>query len=447
MSTMRAWDSEQVRSELTKAAATPNVDAALRRLILGAVDDASIKKLLREERDGVLDGEGLSAATLLYERADAAVLQTLLGLVDVGPERLKVLRRLAGFSDETLSALLGLGDVGPERLKVLRRFGDVEPGRVPLLARLAHLPDESFIALARLAHVGASRLERISRFARMPEPWLHSVSKAGALPSALIDKLLAIGRRGPQMVESLTALSQVQTPEMLKQAAPILGRATIIEDLCISAATTDWQSESSYLAAYDQAAKISAWGTDVRWRVYTLIQCAKEAALLDGHFVECGVDRGGTAMAVVTALGPDAFKNRRFFLFDTFRGLVADQLTEDEVVLRSQENRFPDVWPLVQSTFAGFDAVQLVRGVLPHSLDQYDGGPIAYLHIDLNAKKPEVETVEALWHLVQPGAPVIFDDYGFPGHREQKQAIDQLGERLGYLVTMLPTGQGLVRKR
>ena len=90
--------------------------------------------------------------------------------------------------------------------------------------------------------------------------------------------------------------------------------------------------------------------------------------------------------------------------------------------------------------------MKIHRGFLPESL-----GPlpekIAWLHIDLNAAKPEVETLEVLFERVVPSGIVILDDYGWLVLDAQKNAEDQFFAQRGYEVLELPTGQGMVVKR
>ena len=44
------------------------------------------------------------------------------------------------------------------------------------------------------------------------------------------------------------------------------------------------------------------------------------------------------------------------------------------------------------------------------------------------------------------GAPVVFDDYAWRGHEEQKAGIDVFARAQGTEVLTLPTGQGLLLK-
>ena len=57
-----------------------------------------------------------------------------------------------------------------------------------------------------------------------------------------------------------------------------------------------------------------------------------------------------------------------------------------------------------------------------------------------------MEAIRYFWPKLAAGAPVVLDDYAFKGHDLQKQAIDQLGNELGFEVLSLPTGQGLIIK-
>ena len=174
---------------------------------------------------------------------------------------------------------------------------------------------------------------------------------------------------------------------------------------------------------------------------------ARLACCKPGDFVECGVDTGGTARAVMAYLGDAGFSDRRFFLFDTFRGLVRDQLTEEEKgTSLIKEERYPDVLDRVRENFADKPFVRIVTGAVPETLSAFGGEAVAYLHIDMNVSLPEVEALRFFWPKLSPGAPVIFDDYGFPHHHPQREALDAVAADLGVEIMMLPTCQGLLFK-
>ncbi len=219
------------------------------------------------------------------------------------------------------------------------------------------------------------------------------------------------------------------------------------EDGAASIADANWLEDPRFVDAYHAGKAISVWVRDIRWRAYVLMNCADRATRLEGDFVECGVDRGGTATCVINYVGCEAFADRKFYLFDTFQGLVADQLTDDEKsVTRIVEDRYPDVLEQVRKNFDPYDFTEIVPGPVPDTLGSFVGEKVAYLHIDMNVAYPECAALEFFWPMLSAGAPVIFDDYGFPSHKHQRDALDQLAKKLGSTILMLPTCQGLMWK-
>jgi FkbM family methyltransferase len=97
--------------------------------------------------------------------------------------------------------------------------------------------------------------------------------------------------------------------------------------------------------------------------------------------------------------------------------------------------------------FATCPEISVHRGYLPEALQGRAPDSIAWLHIDLNAAIPEVQTLEVLFDRLVPSGIVILDDYGWLVLRGQKDAEDRFFARRGYQVLELPTGQGMVVKR
>lgn len=265
-----------------------------------------------------------------------------------------------------------------------------------------------------------------------------------------INKALLRVSSMPEEVRMILREISVDAPEVLKKIgffAHLFRRTTYWEDLFASRATAAWLEDEKFKRSYNAGAKISVWGNDIRWRVYTLLQAAVLANRVEGDFVECGTDRGGTAMCVIDYVGIDAFHDRDFFLFDTFAGLDHELMTTKEKELsRLTEDRYPDVFELVSKTFSENSFVKIVRGPIPKTLPEFKGNKVAYLHIDMNVALPERAAFEYFWPMLSPGAPVIFDDYAFPFHVEQKKSLDEAAAALGTTIMMLPTGQGICWK-
>ena len=64
----------------------------------------------------------------------------------------------------------------------------------------------------------------------------------------------------------------------------------------------------------------------------------------------------------------------------------------------------------------------------------------------MNCTAPEIAAVNYFWDYMVPGGLVVLDDYGFPGHLEQKKAMDRFAQQRGVLIASFPTGQGLIVK-
>lgn len=192
----------------------------------------------------------------------------------------------------------------------------------------------------------------------------------------------------------------------------------------------------------------------IAWRLHTLVWAARSALRLPaGDFVECGVFQGDMSYVVYHAAGV-AGSGRAMHLFDSFEGIDPQRvlpgeygLLGDYVAFANSQYARAGLYETVVERFSDTPEVHLHRGFLPEALIGHAPDRIAWLHIDLNAAKPEVETLEALFDRVVPCGMIILDDYGWQVFRSQKDAEDAFFAARGYPVLELPTGQGLVVKR
>lgn len=224
---------------------------------------------------------------------------------------------------------------------------------------------------------------------------------------------------------------------------------TYNQDGLVTMHSTEALRADAFLEAYRAAKATGSWSgplgqADIHWRAHVVCWVGRQASRLPGDFVECGVARGGTAVLLLEYLGEAAFRERRFFLYDTFRGLDPSRSSARE--LEQTEGYYVDCYEDVRRLLAGRSCVRIIRGSLPDTLD--DGAPerVSYLHIDLNAAEPERRTLEFFWDRLVPGAMVLFDDYGWVACAAQKSAIDEVLRNRGVEALTLPTGQGLAMK-
>lgn len=147
-------------------------------------------------------------------------------------------------------------------------------------------------------------------------------------------------------------------------------------------------------------------------------------------------------------------RDRTFWLIDSFAGIDVGRLTENERKAgrvayndRSLRAGFYEIAPeAVIRNFSEWPRVEVVQGTLPDCLARVPLRGIAFVHMDLNAVVPEIETLALLWPSISSGGIVLVDDYGFFGFPAHKAAYDAFAAERGIDVLQLPTGQGIIVK-
>jgi hypothetical protein len=214
----------------------------------------------------------------------------------------------------------------------------------------------------------------------------------------------------------------------------------------------DFMRDGRFLDAYRVGMENGRPGTQVEWRVHVALWCATQAMRLQGDFVECGVHTGILSGAVMTWLDFARLAPRKFYLFDTWQGIPAEQVSEDErrfgVLEMNRKYQNGDALHAdVVKKFSRWPNAVVVRGRVPDSLSAMADAPkVAYASIDMNVAAAEMAAADFLWPRLVPGAPMLLDDYGWAAHANQKAAWDAWAQRAGVMILSLPTGQGLVMK-
>jgi len=210
-----------------------------------------------------------------------------------------------------------------------------------------------------------------------------------------------------------------------------------------------FMKDNRFVKAFKRGAAATQTDTQDYWRVHVALWCASHAANLNGDFVECGVWRGLLSSAIMEYLDWNIL-GRKFFLFDTFRGMDEHQLKDEEIlkgnIAHWRKHYQEDVYADVVKNFAEFKNVTIIRGSVPDTLDSVEIGPICYLSIDMNNSAPEIAAANHFWDRLVPGAPILLDDYGFVSYEVQSRAFDDWAAQRNLPILALPTGQGLMIK-
>lgn len=207
----------------------------------------------------------------------------------------------------------------------------------------------------------------------------------------------------------------------------------------------DFVDKAPFRAAYARAIQANGKDHHMRWRAHVALWVARQAARLPGDFVECGVSTGFLASAIMHDLGWNG-RNKRFWLFDTWEGLDAGEITEAEKAA-GRLAWYADVsFDRVKANFAEFDRVEMVRGSVPASLETVAIEQVCYLSLDMNCVGPEIAAAAHFWPRIVPGGFMLLDDYAYAGYEAQHAAFDGFAAESGFDILTLPTGQGLAIK-
>lgn len=225
------------------------------------------------------------------------------------------------------------------------------------------------------------------------------------------------------------------------------GAVTYRADGLITSSNCDFINEPRFKKAYAAAAATNPWPNfTLQWRVYTVCWLANHVKKLEGDFVECGVNTGAYSIAIINYTNFDQLK-KKFYLLDTFEGLVENLITieEKKLGIHNYLGSYKNVLDGVKKTFEGHH-VEIIKGAVPDTLPLCKAEKIAYLSIDMNCVEPEIAAANFFWDKIVPGGVIVLDDYGFSQHINQKIAFDNFAKEKNISILSLPTGQGIIFK-
>ena len=223
---------------------------------------------------------------------------------------------------------------------------------------------------------------------------------------------------------------------------------TYTNDLLYTFHNADFIKEKKFAEAYDLVKKIGGQlleNYDIQWRIHVVCWAAKHAAQLEGDFVDCGVYSGFSPRAICHFVDFEKL-NKTYYLMDTFAGLDDRYSTEYELQ-RNKKLGYTavDLYEQVKETFKDYKT-KIIKGAIPDTLPQADCEKVAFLSIDMNTEKPEIDALEYFWPKMVSGGIIVLDDYGYPGCLNQKLAHDKFAASKGVMVLSMPTCQGLIIK-
>lgn len=178
-------------------------------------------------------------------------------------------------------------------------------------------------------------------------------------------------------------------------------------------------------------------------RLWSLLGAVRHVTSLGlpGDFVECGVWRGGSVMAMASELKRLGVSDRRIWLYDTFAGMT-DPTAEDveagsgvtarEMLATTEVGDGNNVWCVagradveanVRSTGYPDSLLRFVEGDVSATLLESAPEQIALLRLDTDWYASTRSELEILYPRLVPGGVCILDDYGHWGGA--RKAVDE----------------------
>jgi len=208
-----------------------------------------------------------------------------------------------------------------------------------------------------------------------------------------------------------------------------------------------FRQNPDFLKAYAKGIDLLDYDPKSYYRIHQAIWATSVAIENEGDWVELGTGRGFTMSATLNYHQKKWNKSsKNLWLVDTFSPHEINCDTGIQAESGKKIEFYCDDLQMLKDHFKEFDNVHFLQGLIPDCLDQLNVEKISFLHIDLNAVKPEIEGLTLLWDRLVKGGVLLLDDYGFPNRRDQHDAMNSFASSHSFEIFQMPTGQGLAIK-
>ncbi len=200
-----------------------------------------------------------------------------------------------------------------------------------------------------------------------------------------------------------------------------------------------WLGHGDFVAAYEGVKEKTLVSPD---RCYLLWKLAQHARQLRGDFIECGVYRGGTALLLARTLPSEG---KTLWLFDSFEGLPKESAAQGDFYKQGTFNE-TSLKEVSQLLLPYAKRLEVRKGWIPSTFAGLDHLQFSFAHVDVDLHDPALACCEFIYPRLVPGGAMVFDDYGYPACRGEREAVDKFFAGKPEPVISLPSGQALVLK-
>ena len=197
-------------------------------------------------------------------------------------------------------------------------------------------------------------------------------------------------------------------------------------------------------------ASVARFSMTTPQRLWALISAVKYIVQsgVAGDFVECGVWRGGSVMAMAMQLQLLGGADQNIWLYDTFDGMTDPTENDVEALTgaaaktlleKQRKDRQDSVWCAVgieevrRNVFStGYPSEQFrfVEGDVSETVKLMAPEKISLLRLDTDWYESTRDELEVLYPRLQKGGVCILDDYGY--WQGARRAVDEYFDSLGF---------------
>lgn len=173
-------------------------------------------------------------------------------------------------------------------------------------------------------------------------------------------------------------------------------------------------------------------------RLYALDQLVKQALVVPGDTVECGVWHGaGSHFILARTRGTE----RVHHMFDSWEGLSAPGANDGGYW---QEGHLALDEAVPRANLAEFTHARFYRGWIPARFPEVADRRFCFVHADVDLYEPTRDVLAFFYPRTEPGGVILCDDSGLAKCPGARRAMDEFFADKPEPVIELPTGQSFV---
>lgn len=161
------------------------------------------------------------------------------------------------------------------------------------------------------------------------------------------------------------------------------------------------------------------WPPYEAYMIYSITRSQRE---LDGDMAEVGVYQGGSAKIIC-----DVKRNRKLFLFDTFKGLP--ELSDIDTLFGKKhwkKNQFNDTsLEAVKDYLSSYENVQIIKGEFPKTADSIGDSKFSFVHLDVDLYRSTIECLKFFYPRLVKGGIILVHDYFADGIQKAFKEFQQ----------------------